>query len=206
MYTTIKHFFGKFFGRFGREENGFGKLHSVEVVAAPSPAIDKIKTPKMRPSRVEVNAPLPVVVSKRRRKQQHKMVSGFAPISPARTAATNRALRDFLAIESLFPEKWGRREVDCLKEMLFWFWRTEAIGGGYRRFRSLKKNVLEDFYESEFSVCFQWLNKTGLILWHIKAGRERLISLCLKSRDAQTRQLCSAILRAYREMNSAVRR
>lgn len=152
----------------------------------------------------------PVVVSKRRRKQNERGAGSNPPTaSPSKdkqVILTSKGLYPLLAIGEFLPSG-SDRQVCCVKEILCDIWKQGAIGKVYMRFLSLRAHVIgKGFSMTEFNKCFGWLNKSGLIVEHPKAKAELLVSLRIHSENQSTRALRTAIKKGFFEMSRATKR
>jgi hypothetical protein len=190
---------------FGRRERVQEAHETPSLTPRISPKT-QVLSPPQRYAHKEVPIRSPVIVSKRRQKQMRTSVPDN-PVPPPQeklVIKTRDRFAPFLPIDEFLPAKCNKR---CVKEILYWIRKRQVFEHSYTHVAFLKRYIYtKHFRVDEFNECFEWLEKSGLIIWHSKDVKRRLFSLCTRSDSPETQKLINAILKSFHEMNCAVRR
>lgn len=209
--SLIKRVVGMFFRKRKEDQHGVEIPPTVTPPTAPRMP-KKAKELRIRPPHIprEMSILPRDIVSRRRRKQMQASASSHpTPSSEDKLIIMeSKDLYPFFTIDKFIDsKKYDERHRDCIKEILCSMRRMKAIKGGYRLFQSIQNNVTgKGFSKDEFSECFSWLDKSGVILWPRKVRNHQLISLGIKSDNLKTQKLLDIIVKAFHDIDDTLRR
>ncbi len=202
--------FGKVVGMFfGKQKEEGRKLEEAPSIVPRVP--EKVKVVRVRPTYVprERNVSSHDTISKRRRKkmQAHAANTPTPPLQDKPVIATYEDLYVLLPIDVFLPKTYNAQQVRCIKEILCCMWRSAAIQGGYVQFLSIKHSVVPKAGDACFDECFEWMEKSKLIIRNPNHGPELLVSLDTGSKHtAETQKFVNVIKKAFHDMEAVVPR